>query len=594
MPHIPVQLCLSGKEVTDTRVRPGGKWVSGVLSEPGDTGTTYRLVMWQVADPILMVELLADPMPLSGRGLSGGVHVWHPSGDVVCVATRTSGMVAITLEGTSVVEVRQLPLDASRSWFTPDIGAHTSLYAIADWQELWSCNLESGEVKREFGAVNGFALDAAAGASGLCHTWSRPHMPWTTSSLWPDAPVDNVAVQQPRFCVNGESFGFVTDIGGVANVCIVADGVVDADVIIEDSCEHGGPVWGQGQRTWCFNSTGTHVAYTRNENGFGSLWVYDRESGERTFVGRGIHGCLSWDANTLTALRSGARTPQQVVVYDMSNVKEPVRTVLVRVEDALWSECDSELVEPTLHEAISEDGTVVPYRMYQAAHESVGIIVWVHGGPTDQWQITFRPRLTYWLSRGWSIAVVDHRGTTGHGREFAMALHGHWGEHDATDTLAVVHAVNSEFGFEPQQIVLMGGSAGGLTVLNTVALAPESVSKAVVSYPVVDLAEILQGDDPFETHYMPQLIGSDDPESELVRERSPLAKARALARVPLLVFHGDMDTSVPLVHSQKLRDAVVAAGGTVQLVVMEGEGHGFKQPENVTREFDLTEAFISG
>jgi dipeptidyl aminopeptidase/acylaminoacyl peptidase len=302
---------------------------------------------------------------------------------------------------------------------------------------------------------------------------------------------------------------------------------------------------------------------------------------------------LWWEGDTLAALRSGARTPQQVVVYNMSNAVEPQRTVLVKPADSQWftDEIDAELVEPSLHTADSGD-LFVPYRLYRAAKPNYGLIVWVHGGPTDQWNITFRPRLAYWLSRGWSICVVDHRGTTGHGREFAQALEGHWGDYDAVDTAAVIAQVQRTFGYRPGRTVLMGGSAGGLTALNAISINPTLVSAAVLSYPVVDLAELMRGDDPFETHYMPALIGASDDSDPMLWNRSPLSRAHRLVNTRILVFHGDQDHSVPLIHSERLRDVVAAAGGHVQLEVMPGEGHGFKDTLNVIREYSLSEEFL--
>ena len=60
----------------------------------------------------------------------------------------------------------------------------------------------------------------------------------------------------------------------------------------------------------------------------------------------------------------------------------------------------------------------------------------------------------------------------------------------------------------------------------------------------------------------------------------------------LLFLHGDQDHSVPLLHSEWLRDAVTAAGGNIQLEVFAGEGHGFRNPVNVAREFAVTEDFL--
>jgi dipeptidyl aminopeptidase/acylaminoacyl peptidase len=114
----------------------------------------------------------------------------------------------------------------------------------------------------------------------------------------------------------------------------------------------------------------------------------------------------------------------------------------------------------------------------------------------------------------------------------------------------------------------------------------------VLSYPVVDLPELMHGDDAFETHYMPQLFGAIGPDDPILHSRTPLTWAHTIARVPTLIFHGDKDTSVPLVHSQRLQNVVCAAGGSVQLEVMDGEGHGFRESRSIIREMLVTESFL--
>jgi dipeptidyl aminopeptidase/acylaminoacyl peptidase len=99
---------------------------------------------------------------------------------------------------------------------------------------------------------------------------------------------------------------------------------------------------------------------------------------------------------------------------------------------------------------------------------------------------------------------------------------------------------------------------------------------------------MLQSDDPFEGHHMQALIGSENQAAE----RSPHNNALALRDTPILVFHGDQDHSVPLVHSERLRDAIQAVGGDIQMEVFAGEGHGFRNSVNITREFTVTEEFL--
>lgn len=601
MPAVPLDLCLSTGEITDPLVRPGGRWVSGVHARTVGDVSVVSLRMWAI-DTSATVDVLVDPVPLTGRGLSGGVHAWNHDGTALFVATRTAGVVKVTLSGDVVERVSQTPFDSSRSWSTPSVGKNPAeLFAVADWTELWRASVgdaasDDHETRCEMvcGVSDGYLVDAD-GPGVRAMVWERPEMSWTTSRISSDVARSGVSVQQPRSTRSGSTRGCIRDDGGILNVVLEADDLSPIPTTIRDECEHAGPVWGPGQRSWCPSPDGRYVAYTRNERGFGSLWVYDRGTTRSTLLGRGVHGCLSWECDTLAAYRCGARTPPQVVAYDMSAIDSPIRAVVADPADARWHDDDfaREMVEPSLNEASSGDGTTIPYRLFRAAQPNGGIIVWLHGGPIDQWQVTFRPRHIYWLSRGWSIAVVDYRGTTGWGRGYVESLEGRWGESDAGDTVAVVERLHREHGFRPERTVLMGSSAGGLTALNAVRRAPSRWAGAVLSFPVVDLAEMMQGDDPFESHYMPRLIGANSVNDGIIGDRSPHRHGVELATTPMLVFHGDSDLSVPLVHSQRLADAVNDAGGSCRLVVLEGEGHGFSRRPNVEREFAETAQFLA-
>ncbi len=47
---------------------------------------------------------------------------------------------------------------------------------------------------------------------------------------------------------------------------------------------------------------------------------------------------------------------------------------------------------------------------------------------------------------------------------------------------------------------------------------------------------------------------------------------------PLLILHGDADTVVPIARAYRLRDAVLAHGGIVEMHVYPGAEHGFNAP----------------
>ena len=221
------------------------------------------------------------------------------------------------------------------------------------------------------------------------------------------------------------------------------------------------------------------------------------------------------------------------------------------------------------------------------------LLCWVHGGPTDQWRADFRPRVAYWWSRGWDVLVVDPRGTTGHGRAYRTAMEGGWGRIDVDDTASLIHHAHTQGWATPSSTVMMGGSSGGLTVLGVLADHGHLVAGGVTSYPVSDLADLAATTHRFEAHYTDSLVG--DPHepgtAQRLRDLSPLHRAEQIAG-PLLVFHGSDDPVVPVAQTQALAERIRAAGGLIDVVVYDGEGHGFRQREHQLDEYARTERFL--
>jgi predicted esterase len=55
-----------------------------------------------------------------------------------------------------------------------------------------------------------------------------------------------------------------------------------------------------------------------------------------------------------------------------------------------------------------------------------------------------------------------------------------------------------------------------------------------------------------------------------------LARIQLDAKMPpILAFHGDVDTTVPLAQSLALRDKLIAAGNTCELHIVHGGGHNY-------------------
>lgn len=593
---IPVEWCLDGRDLTEPRPSPNGVHVAVV-------------VRWQRAAAIVLVPIdggpervaTTSPAPRPGRGSGGGCFDW---------LADSSGLVYVAVDG----ELWSQPFGAAprrlttfeRSCRAPCVSSDgTYVVVVVDEAEVWQVPLDesssAGPTRLDDGGDEfSFDPDVSGDSARVVWVgWSPPSMPWDRAQTviadiapseraqahervlerW--APPD-ASVQQPRWCAGGV-LACVHDASGWLNVH------VDGRPVAVEQAEHAGPTWGMGQRSCAVSPDGRFVAFARNERGFGRLCVVERGVGEARDVARGVHGQLSWRGDSLVALRTGARTPTQVVVYDTRSWE---RTVLAVGPSVGWDHV--ELPEP---EAVSVATDATSGLSELHARRFVAgagrLLCWVHGGPTDQWQVDFRPRIAYWWSRGWDVLVVDPRGTTGHGRRYQRALNGGWGRFDVDDTAALIRHAHRAGWATADRTVLMGGSSGGLTVLGLLADHPDLVAGAVASYPVSDIADLATTTHRFEAHYTDTLVGApgDPATAQRMVELSPLHRAERIA-APLLLFHGTDDPVVPVAQSDLLVERIRRGGGEVDYIVYEGEGHGFRDPLNQRDEYARTERFL--
>lgn len=601
MTEIDVELCLSGRDLTEPRLSPDLRSVAFMHRADGVGGLA---LVDLVTGEERAVETAIAPRP--GRGMGGGAFGWHPDGRRIVHAAADGGLwwagVDAPIGGGGEVAPPMEGGTLDSPTVSPD-GRFVAFIEDMSAVRVAATSSPPGESapRRIDGGGDGFCLDPAWSPDGRAlawHAWSAPAMPWDQSVIVERrlAGADHMLerrigppgsqAQQPRYRPTGELI-HLSDASGWLNVAI------EAEVVVGEPFEHGGPTWGPGQRSFAVSPDGRSIAYTRNERGFGRLSVaeLDRRTGEWTSrdVARAVHGSLDWRGTTLVALRSGARTPTELVAYDTTTWQ---RRTLAVGPDERWRAHD--LVEPQLVE-IEVDGEGdgdVHARLYSPPGGSARLICWVHGGPTDQWQVSFMPRIAYWVSRGWNVLVPDHRGSTGHGRAYQQAMAGRWGELDVADTAAVIgHAHRQGWG-TPASTVAIGASAGGFTALGVLARHAELVAAVIALYPVCDLVELAATSHRFEAHYNDTLVGPLATHAALWRERSPVRFADRLAAKPVLLLHGDADPVVPLAQSQALSAAITAAGGTATLVVYPGEGHGFRRRENQRDEYARMGQFL--
>ncbi|MFM8528471.1 MAG: S9 family peptidase [Ilumatobacteraceae bacterium] len=590
---VDVRLCLSGRELSEPVPSPDGKWLvfgtrhsgrSAVALLPMDGGTERVLSL--------------DPAPALGRGLGGGCIDWLADSTGIVYAGADGEVWLHRLDGshrplTTLQTGGPAQVDRSPSGVTvsPD-GRHVAY--IAGLAEVGMVSVDKPLEQRAIHDGSDFVMDpvwSPDGTSLVWQAWDVPNMPWDDSFLMRFDIVAGTTrrvsetsraaqVQQPRFGSDSKLW-WVSDESGWLNVQCAGAPVLD------EEREHAGPSWGPGQRSFAVSPDGKSVVINRNEDGFGRLLLVELESGNVREVAKAVHGQIRWSGSTVTALRTGGRTPTQVVAYDMSRPAGPwPRRTLAVGPAAEWDQLSHVLVEPELLSVSTYQGARVPARAYRPADVMARaegrMICWVHGGPTDQWQVTFMPRIAYWVARGWTVLVPEHRGSTVLGRAFQQAMRNNWGVVDTQDVAACVANAQAMGWSTPSRTVLMGGSAGGYTALNVLTTFPQVAAGAAVVYPVFDPVALADATHRFEAHYNDTLLGPE-----------PVAIDPARLRRPVLILHGDSDPVVPVSQSTQFAERAAQHGAEVELCVMAGEGHGFRPLPIQVEEYLRIETFVS-
>ena len=580
----------AGRTLGEPRLSPDGALVAFV-SAWGDVSAIVVVPVGGGAERILTTS----PSPGRPRPFGGGCFNWLPDSSAVVYAAAGDLWLQPILGGPAR-RITTQPADqlASAPAVSPDGNEvayvvderHIAVVALAT-NGQWPRRISSGS--------NDFALDPTWSADGgfiAWQEWNVPHMPWDESA-WVVAPATGegptgamgepgVQIQQPRFAPVGSDLAYLSDQSGWLNVHVFGPSHTGQQPLVAEPHEHGSPTLGAGQHSFAWSPDGTQIAFNRNEGGFGRLCIITLATGEVTGVAKAHHGGLDWKGNTIVGVRSGGRTPHQIVAYDVTTNERRslAHGPVVGFEAA-------NLPEPSLETFLAEDGTTLHARLYGPRQPLAErpMICWLHGGPTDQWPVVFNPRIAWWLDRGWSVLVPDHRGSAGHGRAYTQAMAGRWGDLDTSDTAAAIRHAKQQ-GWS-NRIALMGGSAGGFTVLNVLADHPDLCLAGIALYPVTDLMALADGTHRYEAHYTDSLVGPLPEAIAHYDARSPLYKTDRIA-TPTLILHGSHDNVVPVAQSEAFAKACPAA----ELHIYDGEGHGWRKAATTLDEMERVCAFL--
>jgi len=442
----------------------------------------------------------------------------------------------------------------------------------------------------------------------LC--WDHPNMPWDNSELWL-AKVDgqgrcnnekkicgngNESVFQPQWSPSNDLY-WISDRSNWWNLFelkyqdISSGGFTKPVSICPKLAEFATPQWVFGMSTYCFLDADTILA-TATENSRWNLFKLSRsavDSDSEPWSLEQIESDLSYfsslNGRTDHAVFIGASSLLPSAIYSLKN-----RAIAqVTVSDLEIEEKDvsiaREMTFPTKDSQFRSHLFYYPptNSKFQAnPNDLPPLIVIGHGGPTGSSEAYFNLKVQFWTQRGFAVADVNYRGSTGYGRAFRHSLQKQWGIADVEDLATAAEYLTENGLAHANQRFIRGSSAGGFSVL--AALTDTDTFNAGCSlYGVGDLESLATDTHKFEARYLDGLVGPYPEEKETYIQRSPIYKANRIS-CPVLVFQGKLDKVVPPEQAETMVKAIKSQGLPVAYVLYEEEAHGFRQAQNIKHQ----------
>lgn len=435
--------------------------------------------------------------------------------------------------------------------------------------------------------------------------WDHPQMPWDGTRLM-IARIDGRALSevhcaagdaetpifQPAFSPDGRWLAYIAQDGEWDRLCVMDVARGERRVLVEGAALSE-PAWTQGLRTYAWSASSARIFYLRNERGTRSLWAVEIESGKSERLATGPYTWMeqlaaSPIAERLAFIGSSAALTPRLVTWEAGGMQIQRRAG----SETLAAE---DLSVPRPIEWQAPDGMTVhglyyaPTSAQFAAGELPPAIVNVHGGPTSARVANFNNNAAFFATRGYAYLEVNYRGSTGYGRSYMLALRNKWGLLDVEDAVGGAQALADQGLADPKRMVIMGGSAGGYTVLNALIHHPGFFKAGVNLFGVANL--LIWETHKFEERYNDTLVGILPRDAGRFRQWSPVFHADKI-RDPLAVFQGAEDKVVPREHSDQIVATLRANNVPHIYKVYEGEGHGWRKSETIEDYYSTVEKFL--
>ena len=503
--------------------------------------------------------------------------------------TAMAGQVYFVNDRDQRIYFQDKPLTAAGTRFADLHIAGSYLLAIGEHGTenfLAAIDLATGAVEKIASGHDFYASPALShdGKKLAFLTWDHPNMPWDGTDLWVadyDAgKISNIqhvagskteSIFQPQWSPTGELY-FASDKTGWWNI------YKNNEPVCSMEADFGLPQWVFGMSTYGF--VGNEILSTYQKVGQTHLALLPPL--RPIDLGKTFYTQLRTGKGFAAFICGSPVDSKMVVRLDLATQKVEIlaHNLAPHIDPAYFSKPQS-LAYPSASGRTAYGYFYPPSSKEHAAPEGElpPLLIFTHGGPTASTSSSLDLRVQYWTTRGFAVLDVDYGGSTGYGRAYRDALKGNWGIVDIEDCEYGAQYLIEKKQVDPQKIAIQGGSAGGYTTLAALTFGKRFTVGASY-YGVSDLAALAEQTHKFESHYLESLVAPYPARKDVYRARSPLYSVDKL-HCPVIFFQGTEDLVVPATQAEMMYEALKTRGILTELVLYEGEQHGFRRAENI-------------
>ncbi|WP_162173278.1 alpha/beta hydrolase family protein [Hyphomonas pacifica] len=227
--------------------------------------------------------------------------------------------------------------------------------------------------------------------------------------------------------------------------------------------------------------------------------------------------------------------------------------------------------------------------------KNMPMITLPHGGPEGRDVWSGDPMSNYWASQGYLVFQPHFRGGAGTGRKWVEAGWGQWGQLIQSDINEGTRALIAAGRADPNRICIAGWSHGGYVAFTASFLNTDLYKCSMAGAGVSDLRKMQDwvreeqgGRQSMSYKYWANAIGDPNDDKGKLDTYSANRNADKVG-MPLLIVHGENDTTVPVEQSLMMAKSLDKANVDYKIMILEDMDH-YLRPDQGTEWGQILQA----